>query len=184
MCKNGKPRKLHSPSDNKPTTKAHACDVCPFTTRRKKEYMEHLLEHVITNPRPEKKREKKSFQCEECEKTYKSVYVLKRHALFVHKKTGSLSKITHKCKFCEKTFDRVNKLKYHENSHTGAKPYKCNYCKKQFSTPTSAKNHVIHYHTQDFPYSCPECKKGFIYPIQVTKHMKICHSKAPPQSKS
>ncbi|XP_065143082.1 putative transcription factor Ovo-like 1 [Paramisgurnus dabryanus] len=101
------------------------------------------------------------FTCQECEKTFSTARMLKRHAK-CHSETKRYS-----CEHCGKGFNDAFDLKRHVRTHTGVRPYKCTLCAKAFTQRCSLESHLkkIHAITQQYAYKerrdklyvCEEC---------------------------
>ena len=46
-----------------------------------------------------------------------------------------------KCKICQKAFATKRRLEFHNNIHSGEKPYVCKYCGKGFCNPGNSRMH-------------------------------------------
>ncbi|RUS76194.1 hypothetical protein EGW08_016038 [Elysia chlorotica] len=127
-------------------------------------------------------REKKTFQCNVCLKSF-----LHRATLYKHKNTHLSHKLFHcdicgkgfsqkgyllthnrthtlekpfRCDVCGRGFSHSNYLSVHKRTHSGEKPYKCEVCGKSFSQRSSFTGHK-RIHTGEKPYQCNECGKRF-----------------------
>lgn len=89
-----------------------------------------------------KKHAGRQFNCNQCEKTFRSTQSLKRH-LEYH--TGVIKK-PFACDVCGKGFRLKTNLIEHRRIHTGEKPYTCEYCAANFRTTSSYCGHMKKIH--------------------------------------
>lgn len=111
----------------------------------------------------------KPHKCKQCGKCFKSLYLLKNHAI-IH--TGIKP---YKCDHCGKSFSRSESLKAHVQTHKGEKPFECDHCKRTFGTKKIVKSH-LRIHTGEKPYKCKECDKCFRTSQILKTHGRI-HTK-------
>ena len=97
---------------------------------------------------------KKNFQCEVCEKSFKQPSVL-----VVHQRIHNGER-PHVCDFCGKGFAQAGSLTIHRRLHSNEKPYGCDVCQKAF-THSGALNRHKKTHTGDKPHGCDVCSKKF-----------------------
>lgn len=95
--------------------KEKACPVCGLLTR-------HLTSHLLKHEEPAER-----FQCDKCEKNYKSEKHLLLHAIVHENKLFP-------CKECGKTFNTPEKVAAHaRNVHNPNRPtFECTVCHKHF----------------------------------------------------
>ncbi|XP_056661664.1 zinc finger and SCAN domain-containing protein 31-like isoform X1 [Monodelphis domestica] len=108
----------------------------------------------------------KSFECNECEKTFKQNSELRKHQ-GIH-----IGVKPHKCTQCGKAFSRRSYLRKHQKIHTGVKPYSCSECGKAFRVSSDLIQHQ-RIHTGDKPYHCRECGKAFNQNSSLIQHQRI-----------
>lgn len=74
------------------------------------------------------------FQCDVCQKWYKSKAVLRKHVK-IHQRAFSCTK-------CDKNFTSVYLLEKHEKLHLGYRPFSCRLCTNSFSEESNLKTHI------------------------------------------
>ncbi|XP_050307340.1 zinc finger protein 570-like isoform X2 [Anthonomus grandis grandis] len=139
---------------------------------------------------------KKSFKCEDCDKSFSQLRNYKYHRS-VHEGTkvfsaecpecgktfndrGYLSshmkihrdRKEYACPNCPKRFNQRVAYNMHLRIHTGLKPHECPTCKKTFSRKMLLKQHQ-RVHTGERPYSCPECGKSFADRSNMSLHARL-----------
>ena len=135
-----------------------------------------------------------SFQCNRCQKQFKSRSALISHQVFVHNKSSNHQCTTcdkylpsasvlkdhmafhegtrnYECDICLKRFFRKSHLKRHRRIHTGDRPYTCEICAQNFNTRTILQTH-LRTHTGEKPYVCEMCGKQFSARWSLISHMK------------
>uniref|UniRef100_A0A1B0GA90 C2H2-type domain-containing protein n=1 Tax=Glossina morsitans morsitans TaxID=37546 RepID=A0A1B0GA90_GLOMM len=79
------------------------------------------------------------------------------------------------CYKCKRIFNSCNALKYHDQTHTGLRPYQCDICGKSFFAVGALKAHT-RTHTGDKPYHCQHCDKKFRQWGDLKYHTVSIHS--------
>ena len=88
-----------------------------------------------------KKNTVKAHQCDQCDKSYTSVYNLRRH-----QKEDHLGIYRHVCVICAKGFTNLSEYKGHLVKHGATKEFNCNLCGRSFSFKRHLKFHLAKVH--------------------------------------
>ncbi|XP_044759904.1 zinc finger protein 58-like [Coccinella septempunctata] len=133
------------------------CKVCS----RYCETQEDLKEHMRTvHPK-----EKKSINCQLCQKTFKSEQLLSCH-LKVH------TELKFPCEFCQRIYPTLYRLKKHVGrAHI---PNVCE-CKQVFYDRSEFTKHNKEFHKTEEPTHCQYCNKNFDKPKNLTEHIRLQH---------
>ncbi|XP_023029463.1 uncharacterized protein [Leptinotarsa decemlineata] len=135
-----------------PKEETFTCEICGYLCKTRSAFIHHRLKH-----------DEKKFQCQLCDKAYRTKAVLK-----VHMDTHA-NKRQHLCNVCGKGFNYPIALRYHMRLHTGEKNYNCEFCNKSFRMKNSLNRHR-RTHTGDRPYRCKFCSRKFFSRGEVTCH--------------
>ena len=82
-------------------------------------------------------KQEKNHPCPECNSSFQSSSLLKRHISCVHEGVRK-----YECEFCGKTYKQSNKLAYHiKTFHQGIKDYSCDFCDKSYAAIENLKLH-------------------------------------------
>ncbi|KAL3281374.1 hypothetical protein HHI36_004584 [Cryptolaemus montrouzieri] len=111
---------------------------------------------------------KKSLECNECSKSFKTKQELKAHS------SSHSSEKPYICEVCGKAYRHKTALDIHVGMHNGINPFKCLYCNKSFTQKGALIRHVK-IHTGEKPYQCEQCGKCFTHHTSFNIH-KISHS--------
>ncbi|EDV52656.2 uncharacterized protein Dere_GG13232 [Drosophila erecta] len=111
-----------------------------------------------------KAKEKPSFSCSYCPKTYQA-----RSSLSVHMRSHTGER-PFKCSLCPKAFGYNCVLQGHMRTHTGERPYKCSQCSKTFTFAHNLKAHM-HIHERGETHRCSYCLKGFLTFSVLKQHL-------------
>ena len=80
----------------------------------------------------------RNFKCEVCEKSFKTLEILKVHAR-IHGPDDE--RYTHSCEVCGRKFTQKANLESHLRIHTGDRPFKCDFCSRSFSQKGNLDEH-------------------------------------------
>ncbi|XP_013199708.1 zinc finger protein 883 [Amyelois transitella] len=152
--------KSHELSMHKTSLLPHACLLCERRFLSQSLLDIHMSSHTKDRP----------YQCELCEKAFKTKMVMLQHRRQVHDKEKM-----HLCQFCSKSFFKKSHLHSHIRSHTKEKPYECKDCGKHFSTITVLRNHMTT-HSNLKLFQCSMCDMSFARRSYLKVHMVI-HTK-------
>lgn len=133
------------------------------------------------------------FECEKCNKTFKTKDGLKRHVnthLTTYKCTECrqefllyIEMVRHKaaahkkeqllliCSICRKQFPSHHRLFVHLRTHSAEKPYECCICQKRYKSNESLKHHKLS-HLRSKSHLCDVCGKDFIHKTSLVIHKK------------
>ncbi|XP_048003208.1 zinc finger protein 30-like isoform X1 [Leguminivora glycinivorella] len=142
---------------------------------------------------------KDEIVCQVCNKTYQSIFVLRRHMnvhfenficdqcgkAFKTKNLINIHRLTHEsgvysCKECDKTFPLPTSLNYHTRKVHLRKVavYRCKICKEGFSNLRHRLLHMSQVHGHKMPeYPCPHCDKVYDMFNTRNRHIKRKHLK-------
>uniref|UniRef100_A0A336MD49 CSON009854 protein n=1 Tax=Culicoides sonorensis TaxID=179676 RepID=A0A336MD49_CULSO len=104
------------------------------------------------------------FQCDKCEKSYKSQQHLQTHAIVHENKIFP-------CDICGRIFNRPDKVRSHRRIHDPNRPtFECPECHKHFSFKTALTGHM-RTHSGERPFVCLVCGMAFALSGNLSKHM-------------
>lgn len=127
--------------------------------------------------KPDNKTQLKEFQCEHCNRVFKSKRSLSFHMNRQHDEVSNSAKQEGqnpqllRCKYCNQEFSTKAECGEHENTHVGEKRFICWYCPHKFRTNYGRKRHM-RVHTGERPYKCTECPKAFPHMVQLDYHIR------------
>ena len=104
------------------------------------------------------------FVCLVCNKEFKALSYLKRHAI-IHSSAACV------CKICGHRCSRKVNLEEHMRIHTGEMGYVCQDCGRSFRHGGAFRTHRF-LHTGERPYECDVCGNKFRQPTALKKHKK------------
>lgn len=108
------------------------------------------------------------FQCEVCDRMYKSEKELSAHFL-------THGVLDHRCDICNKGFKKLTELKKHnQRFHFDKKPFACSNCSKSYMTSRELQAHST-VHTGELPFTCLFCSKKYRLKSTLRKHMDKHH---------
>ena len=142
---------------------------CNKTFKRKSELTLHNSRHSSV----------KSFECNKCDKRFKTNPDLSDHKNFVH---TNIRPFVCPRSDCNQSFKQRSGLRYHEiRFHNDIKCHKCFHknCDKSFVTSSGLKHHIVYKHSTERPFQCDlnNCNSSFKSPGNLYKHKKRVHFK-------
>ena len=89
--------------------------------------------------------ERQNIPCDECDKTFNTVFKLDRHKRNIHQPDSNKP---YKCteQDCARAFYNTMSLEAHRNSHFGIKPYSCEICGTKFQNLSNKNAHFRKIH--------------------------------------
>ncbi|GAB0097646.1 hypothetical protein DMENIID0001_133110 [Sergentomyia squamirostris] len=139
-------------------SRKYSCSVCKMKFKLLYTLNRHMEIH----------KEKRSYKCDHCEWSSKTLAHLRSHVKSIHDKERP-----HKCHICDKAFLLPNYLKIHMYSHTGEKPFKCEICGKAFRENRKLINHNRLEHTGVQEHQCNVCNQSFLTYNRLYCHLKV-----------
>uniref|UniRef100_A0A0R3RTA9 Zinc finger protein n=1 Tax=Elaeophora elaphi TaxID=1147741 RepID=A0A0R3RTA9_9BILA len=172
--------------ESDPGDRAHKCEACGKTFRKKFELMRHYVVHT----------KERRFVCEICGKRFSQKASLGQHALTHNASTAQ----AHKCPLCDATFSQAGNLRRHvrllhppdatsrpvfrclkcscvfnslqplQKQSKGHKLFCCCACGKAFGKTSDL---IRHYrtHSGERPFSCNRCGRDFNLKSSLKLHM-------------
>ena len=111
---------------------------------------------------------KNRFQCDKCERRYRSLEVLRQH-MDAHAGVKPFM-----CDTCGKSFARKTNLEQHVVIHSDVKPFSCDQCDKSFSWKSHLTTH-LKTHLGLRPHKCEHCDMAFSERSTLRLHMRSIH---------
>nr|XP_032294285.1 zinc finger protein 62 homolog isoform X2 [Drosophila virilis] len=140
-----------------------------------KSYEECTVEHhEVVNPtaanEPRIDAEKKQFICTQCQRAFKTKFMLTNHLRTTHSDERPFQ-----CPHCPKTFKTFGILRSHVYTHDGTTAYKCPHCRKYFIEKAKYDEHT-RVHIGHRLYKCPHCSKICTHHTRFKNHIRIHHA--------
>ena len=112
------------------------------------------------------------FQCEICDRSFKSQTGLSIHSSLLHKDSNFY------CSKCDIQIDGATTLEFHEQTvHENVKINPCHICGKSFISPAKREVHLKTVHNVKRAYKCDKCGKCFATKHYFSRHIEKVHSK-------
>uniref|UniRef100_A0AAX7U223 C2H2-type domain-containing protein n=1 Tax=Astatotilapia calliptera TaxID=8154 RepID=A0AAX7U223_ASTCA len=108
--------------------------------------------------------EERPYQCDLCEKTFKSPHDLRQHQQ-IHTR-----KRLYKCSYCERSFSHSSNRNIHERAHMEGN-YSCDQCDKSFRNLSSYSAHKRSHVTNKL-FHCYQCAQTFTSLSALCKHQR------------
>ena len=127
--------------------------------------------HITSKGKTSKQNEETSYECQECNTTFKSKSNLRSHMKEVHNET-----LPYTCKECTKIYTRPDTLKEHiASKHRGEKKL-CKECGKSLFNRKSLELHIATIHKGIRRFGCNFCNRTFGQKVHLKLHMSRQHS--------
>lgn len=133
---------------------AYVCIKCERSFPSIQEKFRHQCVHSL-----------KSFDCSQCSKSFKKLYLLGKHEL-THNHNRNFT-----CKQCGDEFPSMSQLKSHRKLHPAELSNQCKQCGKLFSSAACLTAHELR-HRQQRTQSCARCSKAFKNKHDLKLHMR------------
>ena len=109
------------------------------------------------------------YQCNSCDKEYKSAASLKLHCKSIHEG------ITYQCKICQHKANRKSNLTTHVKIVHFREKFQCKICDYEAPLKQKLSQHVKNVHQMRENVLCNECNKS-MQKSHLINHMKTFHS--------
>ena len=146
-----------------PLLRPHKCDVCHMAFFEIYTLQSHVAKLHSLSDQPK-------FQCNLCDKSYKTKAHLQRHQKNSHVKIKP-----YKCDICDKSYKESKTLEHHMATIHKGERIKCNECESTFKWKTSLDQHINSVHEKVIPYHCDLCTKSFPSNSQLSTHKAKGH---------
>ncbi|XP_029971805.1 zinc finger protein ZFMSA12A-like isoform X1 [Salarias fasciatus] len=136
---------------------AYICIKCERSFQSIQEKFRHQCVHSV-----------KSFDCSQCSKSFKKMYLLGKHEL-THKKNRNF-----RCKQCGDVYPSMSELKSHQKAHPPHPPElstQCKQCRTFSSSVACLTAHKLR-HKQQRTQMCVRCGKAFKNKHHLNLHMR------------
>lgn len=97
---------------------------------------EALKAHLTRIHNSDKDTELRSFLCQTCGKSFKTLGAVNAHAKIVHKDPSEKVALF-QCHICDRKYQSTNSLRFHIRLSHESKPQKCQHCGKLSSSPAA-----------------------------------------------
>ncbi|CAG2173165.1 unnamed protein product [Oppiella nova] len=137
------------------------CHMCGYKTSKKFYLERHMSIHTDAKP----------FQCDECDKFFKTRGILLTHKRQTHSPLKRFS-----CDLCDYKTSNKNSLTTHRSRHSTQKPFRCDVddCGKYFKTSICLYQHKNVVHSSDrFECIYPECSRVYHCKKALQQHIAI-----------
>ena len=188
--------KSHLEISKKCSEKNFICPECPPECPKFFDSPIKVIRHRVVH------RNEAKFNCDHCQKIFKSRKILITHLSKVHgihqhmkyqcpKCPSSFNFQNHLqahvekhslpnrepdlfCEHCEMIFNNRSALNYHMQKHVKPK-YQCTKCPRSFQSEFGLKYH-LKIHNNEAHYLCDDCGKKFISPYKLVQHRRAKHT--------
>ena len=142
---------------------SYPCGMCDYVSRRKETLKRHKLSQHGEVPVPI------IHSCDECDFTFSSTLLLKKHIQFKHQ-------ALYKCSHCDYKSGCKKNLKAHVKSKHESKPiqFTCDICGKDYRRLRDLTTHKQSIH-EKIRYLCNQCDTSLASKEALNKHIKRKH---------
>ncbi|XP_030557329.1 zinc finger protein 91-like [Drosophila novamexicana] len=123
---------------------------------------------AVEEPRIDAK--KKQFICPQCQKAFKTKFMLTSHLSTTHSDERPFQ-----CPHCPKAFKRFGILRSHVYTHNRTTAFKCPHCRRYFLEKAKYDEHTS-FHVGHRLYKCPQCSKICTHYTRFKNHIRIHHA--------
>lgn len=138
----------------------YKCNTCNKIFDKRKKFYQHSLSH----------RDRSSFVCDQCGKTYNNRFNLENHKSSIHgDAVEENDSAIYRCRLCSQQFTNRNELFRHIEAHgnPSRQAHLCDRCGKCFASQEALKSHSA-IHTNG--YVCTKCGQDFIRKGSLVQH--------------
>eukprot|EP00111_Clytia_hemisphaerica_P016851 TCONS_00049967-protein len=155
-----------------------SCEICNRSFSNTTQLNRHMRFHLSwpgdSFKSKSKKKSTESFQCKDCDKSFKHYSNLSAHIKKAHRE------LKNECTVCEKRFAFKYELKQHMFIHQEGvekqSKFKCQYCNKYFQRSTTLKTHEQNTHLGVKRFKCEVCGKEFGTKFNMQVHVEKIHN--------
>ena len=148
------------------------CDICDFCTDTTSSIRTHRKIHFPAV---------KTFDCDKCNKVFRTRSRLSRHQISLHDESAEKK---FKCEQCDRPFlEKYNMMKHIDLVHNKVKRFFCKECGKGLYKRCDLLHHIVvkHPDTTQPPqeWKCVECKKTYPHSRALKHHTRVVHNSIP-----
>ena len=129
------------------------------------------------------KRHDKTYQCNICQKTFKTSVYLEQHMKRSHVTKNIVQLESEnknyeylKCDICDEKLSKHCMKQHVAKIHGYIKSFQCEFCNKTISTVEGLTNHITRVHEKSKPHQCELCQKAFADNAKMKDHIRLVHN--------